>query len=356
MGLQKILALGVLVGGLALTAGAVALSLKGGAVGLPDKAEVQVSQGTKAAEPINTMKVETAWRNWMAQNSVTQSSLAIGRAGTILRSAAQKRAPDAPYPMASLSKAVTGICLNQILTNSTYTWDSTLADLAPEFAKMNFTPDAQMANLTLTQIATHTSGLPKTLKYGVMSTRSANLSSQPTMAKAALKEPSNFGARGSYVYSNANYAILGFLIEAMTGEPYGDHCKTNIMVPAGATQAGVTGRMSYAAGYGGWSVSVEDYARFAMHWFDPAQPWMKAPENFAYDKSVHYGMGIHVYPTQRGTFVSHGGRWTHTNIHKPNIGSLFFVREDGTTVVVNWDGSLDYALYKQLHQALRDAL
>ena len=356
MSLNKIFASAILVSGLAFLGGSVVVGLGMLPSNVINGVEVAAAEKAEVTEPINKMEAEAAWRDWMAHNGVTQSSLVIGRAGTILHSAAQNRGPDAVYPMASLSKAVTGMCLNQLLTNSPYSWDSTLADLAPEFAKMNFTPDVQMADLTLTQIATHTSGLPKTLKYGVMSTRSANLSSQPTMAKAALKEPSNFGPRGIYVYSNANYAILGFLIEAMTGEPYGDHCKTNIMVPAGAIQAGVTGRMSYAAGYGGWSVSVEDYARFAMHWFDPAQPWMKTPENFGYDKAVHYGMGIHVYPTQRGTFVSHSGRWTHTDTNKPNIGSLFFVREDGTTVVANWEGSLDYALYKQLHQALRDAL
>lgn len=354
MGWQKIFASAILVGGLALVGGAIAMGVTGGA-------DIKVAQNVKVANSINarsidTAKTETAWRDWMAQNGVTQSSLAIGRAGTILHSAAQKRSPDAAYPMASLSKAVTGMCLNQLLTSSPYSWDSTLADLAPEFAKMNFTPDAQMADLTLTQIATHTSGLPKKLEYGVMSTRSANLSSQPTMAKAALKEPSNFGPRGNYVYSNANYAILGFLIEAMTGKPYGEYCKANIMVPAGATQAGVAGRISYAAGYGGWSVSVEDYARFAMYWFDPAQPWMKTPENYSYDNAAQYGMGVSVYPMQRGASVSHNGRWTHTDPRKPNIGSLFFVREDGTTVVVNWDGSLDFVLYDQLYQVLRDAL
>jgi len=320
------------------------------------EAKVEFTQETEAAERINPASVETAWRDWMVRNGVTHSSLAIGHAGAIMHSSAQMRDPDVAYPMASLSKAVTGMCLNQLLTESPYSWDSTLADLAPEFAKMNLTPATEMADLTLTQIATHTSGLPKILTYGTTSIRSTNLSSQPTMTRAALGEPSNFGPRGSRIYSNANYAILGFLIEAMTAEPYADYCAAQIMMPAGATQASVTGRMSYTAGYGGWSVSVEDYARFAMYWFDPAQPWMETPANFAYDGSAHYGMGTNVYPRQVGTYVSHNGRWTHNDPQKPNIGALFFVRADGVTVVVNWDKSLDYALYDELYQVLQDAL
>ncbi len=321
-----------------------------------DGSGARKSAEPQAAEPVGTARVEAAWRSWMDRHGVTSSSLAIGRDGVILHSAGQKRSPQMAYPMASLSKAVTGMCLNQLLKDGPYTWQSTVADLAPEFARMNFTPADEMAGLTLEQIATHTSGLPEKLAYGKMSTRSRNLSSQPTMAKAALKEAANFGPRGSYVYSNSNYAILGFLIEAMSGKYYGDYCKEQIMVPAGADQATVAGRMSYAAGYGGWALSVEDYARFAMHWFAPEQPWMTAPAQFAYDRSVHYGMGVHVLPAHPGTFVRHTGRWTHKDPRKPNIGALFFVRPDGLTVVASWDGSLDWDLYNELFQDLQDAV
>ena len=341
MGLQKVCTFLVIAGAQILSTGA---------------GTQATAQDNETTVSVNTMKAEIAWRDWMHKNGVTQSSLTIGRDGSILHSAAQVRSPDTPYPVASLSKAITGMCLNQLLTESTYTWDSSLADLAPEFAKKNFTPAAEMADLTLRQLATHTSGLPKVLTYGTMSTRETNLSSQTTMTRAALRETSNFGPRNTRVYSNANYAILGFLIEAMTTETYGSYCKTHIMVPAGATQSSVSGRMSHAAGYGGWSVSSEEYAKFAMHWFDQAQPWMTTPTNFAYDNHAHYGMGTYVYPKQNGTYVSHSGRWTHRDSQKPSIGALFFVRRDGVTVVVNWDKSLDYAVYDELRGALREAL
>lgn len=359
MGLRKFfISAGLACGlGLALIVGVVAFEPGNvTASGLDEAKIVQIAQKTEAAKPVNTERVEAAWRDWMGRTGVTKSSLAIGYDGKILHSVRQVRRSDMPYPMASLSKAITGMCLNQLLIDSPYSWESTLADLAPEFAKMNLTPAVEMSDLTLTQIATHTSGLPKILKYGTTSIREKNLSSQPKMTRAALGEPSNFGPRGSRVYSNANYAILGFLIEAMTGEIYADYCGAKIMVPAGATHAGVIGRMAYTAGYGGWSVSVEEYARFAMYWFDPAQPWMVTPTGFAYDRNANYGMGTNVYPRRVGTYVSHSGRWTHQDRQKPNIGALFFVRADGVTVVVNWDSSLDYDLYDDLYKVLQNAL
>jgi CubicO group peptidase (beta-lactamase class C family) len=316
-----------------------------------------VSLASLGTEPraASSSEVDQA-RGWMAQNGIEKSSLAIGRSGTILRAVGQKRSPDTPYPLASLSKAVTGMCMNQVLADTPYTWDSTMTDLAPEFAKMNFTPATQMRDLTLNQVATHTSGLPVKLNYGNMSARNTTLSSQPTMARAALKEPENFGPRGVYVYSNANYAVLGFLIEAMTGQPYGDICKTKIMIPAGATKAGVMDRMSKTAAYGGWSASVEDYARFAMFWFDPAQPWMQDPSRFAFDEAAGYGMGASVRQSKKGVSITHFGRWTHIDPRKPNIGALFFVQPDGTTVVANWERSLEIPLYRDLLHALRKAL
>lgn len=356
MGSGKAIATVFFAFGLLLVGGAAAVGLRDVSVDDPTRPQIGIAQEAQPAQNLNTTRVEAAWRDWMARHNITKSSLSIGQAGTVLHSAGEIRNPDIAYPMASLSKAVTAMCLNHVLTDSAYAWDSTLADLAPEFRKMNVTPDDAVADLTLAQIATHTSGFPKILSYGSTSLRAQTLSSQPTMARAALKEEANFGPRGPYVYSNANYAIMGLLIEAMTGKPYAEDCGDRIMTPAGATEAAVSGRMAYTAGYGGWSVSTEDYARFAMHWFDPAQPWMTSPQDFAHDDAARYGMGTSVHSGRAGIFVSHYGRWTHKDPRKPNIGALFFVRADGATVVVNWDTSVDFALYDELLAALEKAL
>lgn len=315
-----------------------------------------VETNSAQVDQFNVVDAEAVWRDWMDRNGVVQSSLAIGFGSEIIHSVGQRRSAQSAYPMASLSKAVTGLCLNQLLNDTAYTWDSTLRDLQPEWAKINFTPAVEMADVTLSQLATHTSGLPKVLDYGTASTRAVNLSSQSTMTRAALREPSNFGDRGGFGYSNANYAILGTLIEAMTGEAYADHCGAQILAPAGATGATVTGRMAQTAGYGGWSVSVDDYARFVMHWFDQSQPWMIDPTDFPYDPNSKYGMGARMHTTQHGMHVGHTGRWTHNDPQWPNIGALFFKRADGVVAVVSWNSSLDYEAYDELVDLLYQAL
>jgi CubicO group peptidase (beta-lactamase class C family) len=362
MSFGKVVATTVMLCGTALVAGTAFVGIVDRPVKTAAHTKIHIIETPERVEIVNattrvtvdSAAIEAVWRNWLLEYGVTQSSFAIARDGEILQNSGDARSPDAVYAVASLSKAITGMCLNQLLIESPYTWNSTISDLAPEFAKMNFTPADEVLDLTLAQIATHTSGLPKILEYGNLSTRSTNLSSQPTMARAALKEPANFGARDSFLYSNANYAILGFLIEAMSGESYGDHCTASIMLPAGATDAGVMGRMAKAAGYGGWSVSTEDYARFAMHWFASDQPWMTSLQNYAYDSETGYGMGAYVYPQRGGVSVYHSGRWTHSDPNMPSIGAMLYIATDGTTVVANWNGSLDSDAYSALAQALRN--
>ncbi|WP_375265459.1 serine hydrolase domain-containing protein [Planktotalea sp.] len=299
---------------------------------------------------------ETAWREWMGIYGVTASSIAIGQDGSILRSRGAKRAPSTSFPMASLSKSITAHCLNTFLEDSPYDWSSTLADLQPVLAKLNLTPGDAMLEKTLTEFATHTSGLPTRLVQGKTSLQNKHLDSQASMTRTALKVPANFNAESEYSYSNANYAILGSLIGAMSGGSYAEVCKARIMDPAKALNANVSGHMAKTAGYGGWLVSVEDYARYAMHWFAPNTPWVKEPRDFALDPETGYGMGALVRNHDRGYLFSHGGSWKHPDRRRANLGSYMMVGPDGTAVVVSWDTKLPPEAYRHLHRAFAEHL
>ncbi|MEP5151396.1 serine hydrolase domain-containing protein [Planktotalea sp.] len=355
MSLRKILGCLILLIGLA-TLGSVTMQSLGVEV-LRVEAAQPVNQSdarevTRQEQPIQQEAITQAWHDWMAKHDVTKSSIAVGQNDQIAFSHGVKRSPDRAYPMASLSKAITAICMNELLEDSEFSWNSTVAEMESVFKSLRLTAALPMQSRSLVQFATHTSGLPKRLIYGKTSIRKQNLSSQSAMTRTALKEAANFGARGSYQYSNANYAILGTLIGAMSGQYYADYCKAKVMEPAGAGGAAVAGRMSKAAGYGGWSVSVEDYARFAMHWFAPERPWVRAPQDFAYDPSSGYGLGVGVRQGQFGTTLTHSGKWTHSDKNYPNIGSMFIVRPDGAVIVVNWDQSLPDEAYQDLQARL----
>lgn len=299
-------------------------------------------------KPVALDDIESAWREWMVLYEVRLASLAVGRAGKILRSRGEKRSPSTSFPMASLSKSITAHCLNTFLEQSPYDWNSTLADMKPVLSKLNLSPGAPMLAKTLTQFATHTSGLPTHLVQGKTSLSKKHLDSQASMTRTALKVSANFNAESGYAYSNANYAVLGSLIAAMSGGSYGEVCKERVMTPAGADNANVSGRMAKTAGYGGWLVSVEDYARYAMHWFAPDAPWVTSPSSYAYDLNTGYGMGVWVRKSGAGLSFNHSGSWKHADRRRANLGSFVIVAADGTAIVVSWDKKLPPEAYGHL--------
>lgn len=75
------------------------------------------TQALKAAVP-DAPAVETAWRRWMAQHNITQSTMALGQNHDILHTADAGRDAATPYPVANLSQAVTAMCMNDILAGS----------------------------------------------------------------------------------------------------------------------------------------------------------------------------------------------------------------------------------------------
>ena len=298
--------------------------------------------------PVALDQLESAWRDWMVTFDVSASSIAIGRDGKILHSRGAKRSPSTGFPMASLSKSITAQCLNELLEESPYDWNATLTDLKPVLARLNLSPGKAMMGKTLSQFATHTSGLPKILFQGKTSMRKRNLDSQSAMTRTALTVPANFDAETGFTYSNANYAILGSLIAALSDKTYAQTCKARIMVPAGAKNAHVSGQMARTGGYGGWLVSVEDYVRYAMYWFAPSKPWVQTPQAYPFETKYGYGLGVYTRHANGGYSFHHGGSWRHSDRRRANLGAFMIVGPDGTAIVVNWDKRLPKAAYSHL--------
>lgn len=292
------------------------------------------------------------WQDWMARHGIADGAMSLMKDGQLLSSHGAGRSPERAYPLASLSKAVTAICLDRLLQESGYEWSARLADVAPVLARLNISIAAPMQDLTLGQIAVHESGLPKVVAQGKTTLRTSNIPSQSAMTRAALNVQSNFGPRGQYSYSNANYAILGSLAVALSGKPYSEVCFDKALRPAGVREATSNTR----AGYGGWSMSTEDYARFATFWFAPGQAGTKVGAQIGLPEAKGYGLGAGVYHTPHGLALGHFGRWTNVGRSKLSIGAMFLVAPDGTGFVASWDGSYDHSIYRELQQNLLGVL
>ncbi|MCX7566480.1 serine hydrolase [Sulfitobacter sp. F26169L] len=208
-----------------------------------------------------------------------------------------------PYPVASLSKAVTAMCLNGLLAQSTHGWSTPLSDLGEVWENIGMAPHPELAKLPLSVLATHTSGLPKNIDADETAGERRNLYTQINFAREALRDPRHQSDKRTHSYSNVNFPLLGQIIECMTGEACSDVCYRTTMAPAGAADAS----MWATAGFGGWIVSAQDYARFVMHWHHPSRPWMQAPHKFSYDRDSGAGLGVyHQFSAGEHTLIRSG--------------------------------------------------
>lgn len=300
-------------------------------------------------------KVEAAWRDWMARHKVNKSAMSIGANGAIVHTANAGRTVDAAYPVASLSKAVTAMCLNALLEGSPHNWSTPLGDLENVWARLAMKPHPELAALPLAALVTHTSGFPKNIDVDETAGEGRNLYTQIHFARSALRDPRHLGSKRKHTYSNVNFALLGQIIEGLSGQPYGDICYQTIMAPAGAQTANVGGRMWATAGFGGWSVSASDYARFVMHWYGPERPWVATPKAYPYDRKSGAGVGVfHRYTDDQHT-LHHTGLWRSKKPER-RIGAMFVTSATGTVFVANWQGSLPSKAYNDLRQSITAAL
>ncbi len=290
---------------------------------------------------------EREWRAWMAENGVGAGAMAIALPDGRVIGAEAGRTASTPAPVASLSKAITGLCLDGLLDERGLTWDTTLGNIAEEMSGAGVTPRPWNEHITLASLVTHTSGLSPDLTQGTMANRNHGaLGLHRRIASAALAEGAINGTTGTYFYSNTNYAVLGVVIEALSGRPYAEVCMERVMTPAGVEGAIIQGRMGSMSSFAGWEVSAEDYARFAQHWFTTGQPYVDTPDSRPL--AGNYALGYAITGRGPSASVTHDGVLCIDQFARTEHGATFMVLARGTVFAANWDGCLEPERYDDL--------
>ena len=129
---------------------------------------------------------------------------------------------DTVFCIGSLSKVFLGLMAAKLADDGLLSWDATLAEALPQAV---LSADAKA--VTLGQLATHTSGLPRqpydlrTLSYFIEYLFTGNnfyrhLDAEYIFAYLAKLETAK---KEEPVYSNIGYGLLGYIVERITGKP-----------------------------------------------------------------------------------------------------------------------------------------
>ena len=167
--------------------------------------------------------------------------------------------PDALFRVASVSKPITSAAIMKLVEEGKLTLHDRVAPLIAHLTPaQGATVDPRWEQITIRQLLNHTGGWDRDKPNGGFDPMD-----RPALAAAAVNAPApasaetiirymkgmplDFNPGERWVYSNFGYAILGRVIERLSGMPYEAYVRARVLQPVGAnrTRSGRT-RMGHA--------------------------------------------------------------------------------------------------------------
>lgn len=209
-------------------------------------------------------------QRWMAEHAVPRAGVSLMRNNRLVFSSAYGgRRPDERVPVWSLSKAVTALCIANLITEGKLGLNDTIGRyLEPAFARFGRPADGELPRITVAQLLSHRSGIPRAIDDNLFAPGLVQLLRErpPHAATVEMLMPQILQlhlvrAPGSdFEYTNMGYVLLGQIIEALSGQSYEEACGERVLAAAGI--AGPTldpdwGGIMQAAS--GWAFSGPEY-------------------------------------------------------------------------------------------------
>ncbi len=115
---------------------------------------------------------------------------------------------------------------------------------------------AAWKTVTVEHLLVHTSGIPDNTKFAEYLSFSTTTLSPEQLVGLFRDKPLDFPPGSQWLYSNSGYAVLGYLIERVTGGSFAEFLHRQILDPLGLPDTGYdvnhpTGK-AHAIGYTGW--------------------------------------------------------------------------------------------------------
>jgi CubicO group peptidase (beta-lactamase class C family) len=161
----------------------------------------------------------------------------------------QRIAPDTVFGLASLTKPFTAQCILMLEEANKLHLSDSAASYLPYLPWLD-------PQITITHLLTHTSGVANYVRQtGFWPNVACRVQNRGELAVHIGTLTRDFAPGENYNYSNSGYALLGLLIEEVTGMSYGDYVREAIFEPLGMrdsrylTDTAVV--LRHAAGYVG---------------------------------------------------------------------------------------------------------
>ncbi|MHB8070485.1 MAG: serine hydrolase domain-containing protein [Candidatus Cryosericum sp.] len=137
------------------------------------------------------------------------------------------------FHLGSMTKAMTATMIGTLVQKGILSWDMTMSQAFPAFAGQ-MTPVYR--SVTLEQLLTHTSGLPRYTtdpEWASIPPFTGTPTEQREAFARMLLTKAPLGPPGVYRYSNAGYAVAAVIAEQVTGQSWEQLMQNNVFSPLG---------------------------------------------------------------------------------------------------------------------------
>ena len=180
--------------------------------------------------------ISDAMKTYIAQNEIAGSVTLVAAKDKILHLEAngfadvatkKPMSTDAIFWIASMTKPVTGVAILMLQEQGKLHVSDPVASYIPEFAHLK-TPSGEPANLTITQILTHVSGLGEVPQEAARDARTL-----ADLTAISLSQPMQYEPGSQWRYNQAGINTAGRIVEIVSGQSLDAFLAQNLFEPLG---------------------------------------------------------------------------------------------------------------------------
>ena len=137
--------------------------------------------------------------------------------------------PETVFRIASMTKSFTAMSILKLRDEGKLSLDDPVAKYVPEVRKFTY-PTSDSPALTIRHLLTHSEGFPEDNPWG---DRQLHQTDETIRAWLRAGIPFSTTPGTAFEYSNYGFAILGQIVAKISGRPYADYVRDNILRPLG---------------------------------------------------------------------------------------------------------------------------
>lgn len=153
---------------------------------------------------------------------------------------------ETPFTIGSISKSLTGLAIMKLIDENMIGLDDPVQKHITWFKLEN---EQEASQITIKHLLAQTSGFSKYTGLSISDKESLDLNSIKNNVKSLSNVKLTALPGKKHQYSNANFLILGALIEEVTNQTYAEYMEQNVFKPLGMKSAAADHKTAYEKGY-----------------------------------------------------------------------------------------------------------